>query len=256
MIVIESKDNTLFKYTKKLKERKHRTKENKYIIEGFRLVQEAFKAKCNIEYIIVNEGGKGKLEDYLNQYMDNVKIYEMRNELFSQLTSTENTQGIIAVANINNSISNINGDFYLLCDKVQDPGNLGTIIRTAHAAGVIILTKGTVDIYNDKTIRSTMGSIFYIPIIYDNDLSLLKKLKGEGFSLVATSLKESKNFFEEDLSGKVILSVGNEGNGISEEIFELADKKVKIPMPGGAESLNVGVATSIILFEKVRQSLL
>ena len=87
-------------------------------------------------------------------------------------------------------------------------------------------------------------------------MSLLKKLKDEGFSLVATSLEESKNFFEEDLSGKVILSVGNEGNGISEEIFELADKKVKIPMPGGAESLNVGVATSIILFEKVRQSLL
>ena len=258
MIVIESKDNTLFKYTKKLKERKHRTKENKYIIEGFRLVQEAFKAKCNIEYIIVNEGGKGKLEEYLSQYMDNIKIYEMRNELFSQLTSTENTQGIIGVANINNSISDINGDFYLLCDKVQDPGNLGTIIRTAHAAGVnaIILTKGTVDIYNDKTIRSTMGSIFYIPIIYDNDLTLLKKLKDEGFSLVATSLEESKNFFDEDLVGKVILSVGNEGNGISEEIFELADKKVKIPMPGGAESLNVGVATSIILFEKVRQSLL
>ena len=258
MIVIESKDNTLFKYTKKLKERKHRTKENKYIIEGFRLVQEAFKAKCNIEYIIVNEGGKGKLEEYLSQYIDNVKIYEMRNELFFQLTSTENTQGIIAVSNINNSISNISGDFYLLCDKVQDPGNLGTIIRTAHAAGVnaIILTKGTVDIYNDKTIRSTMGSIFYMPIIYDNDLSLLKKLKGDGFALVATSLEESKNFFDEDLSGKVILSVGNEGNGISEEIFELADKKVKIPMPGGAESLNVGVATSIILFEKVRQSLL
>ncbi|WP_297713624.1 RNA methyltransferase [Clostridium sp.] len=258
MIVIESKDNTLFKYTKKLKERKHRTKENKYIIEGFRLVQEAFKAKCNIEYIIVNEGGKVKLEEYLSQYINNIKIYEMRNELFSQLTSTENTQGIIAVANINNLISDINGDFYLLCDKVQDPGNLGTIIRTAHAAGVnaIILTKGTVDIYNDKTIRSTMGSIFYIPIIYDNDLNLLKKLKSEGFDLVATSLEESKNFFEEDLSGKVILSVGNEGNGISEEIFELADKKVKIPMPGGAESLNVGVATSIILFEKVRQSLL
>ena len=258
MIVIESKDNTLFKYTKKLKERKHRTKENKYIIEGFRLVQEAFKAKCNIEYIIVNEGGKVKLEEYLSQYINNIKIYEMRNELFSQLTSTENTQGIIAVASINNLISDINGDFYLLCDKVQDPGNLGTIIRTAHAAGVnaIILTKGTVDIYNDKTIRSTMGSIFYIPIIYDNDLNLLKKLKSEGFDLVATSLEESKNFFEEDLSGKVILSVGNEGNGISEEIFELADKKVKIPMPGGAESLNVGVATSIILFEKVRQSLL
>ena len=257
MIVIESKDNTLFKYTRKLKERKHRVKENKYIIEGFRLVQEAFKANCSIDYVVVNESGKDKLDDYLSEYMDNIKIYQRRNDLFSQLSSTENTQGVIAVSNINNSINDINGDFYLLCDKVQDPGNLGTIIRTAHAAGVnaIILTKGTVDIYNDKTIRSTMGSIFYTPIIYDNDLSLLKKLKDEGFSLVATSLEESKNFFDEDLSGKVILSVGNEGNGISEEIFALADKKVKIPMPGGAESLNVGIATSIILFEKVRQSL-
>ena len=257
MIVIESKDNTLFKYTRKLKERKHRVKENKYIIEGFRLVQEAFKANCSIDYVVVNESGKDKLDDYLSEYMDNIKIYQMRNDLFSQLSSTENTQGVIAVSNINNSINDINGDFYLLCDKVQDPGNLGTIIRTAHAAGVnaIILTKGTVDIYNDKTIRSTMGSIFYTPIIYDNDLSLLKKLKDEVFSLVATSLEEAKNFFDEDLSGKVILSVGNEGNGISEEIFALADKKVKIPMPGGAESLNVGIATSIILFEKVRQSL-
>lgn len=257
MIVIESKDNTLFKYTKKLKERKHRTKENKYIIEGFRLVQEAFKANCNIEYLIVNENGKDKLNDYLSEYMDSIKIYVMKNDLFTQLVGTENTQGIIGVANINNSVKDIKGEFYLLCDKVQDPGNLGTIIRTAHAAGVsgIILTKGTVDIYNDKTIRSTMGSIFYTPIIYDNDLSFLNSLKENGFSLVATSLEESKNFFDEDLSGKVILSVGNEGNGISEEIFSLADKKVKIPMPGGAESLNVGVATSIILFEKVRQSL-
>lgn len=257
MIVIESKDNTLFKYTKKLKERKHRTKENKYIIEGFRLVQEAFKANCNIEYLIVNENGKDKLNDYLSEYMDSIKIYVMKNDLFTQLVATENTQGIIGVANINNSVKDIKGEFYLLCDKVQDPGNLGTIIRTAHAAGVsgIILTKGTVDIYNDKTIRSTMGSIFYTPIIYDNDLSFLNSLKENGFSLVATSLEESKNFFDEDLSGKVILSVGNEGNGISEEIFSLADKKVKIPMPGGAESLNVGVATSIILFEKVRQSL-
>ena len=136
MIVIESKDNTLFKYTRKLKERKHRVKENKYIIEGFRLVQEAFKANCSIDYVVVNESGKDKLDDYLSEYMDNIKIYQMRNDLFSQLSSTENTQGVIAVSNINNSINDINGDFYLLCDKVQDPGNLGTIIRTAHAAGV------------------------------------------------------------------------------------------------------------------------
>ena len=107
LVVIESKDNALFKNTRKLKERKYRTKENKYIIEGFRLVQEAFKAKCSIEYLIVNEHGKDKINDYLQEYVDNIKIYELKNELFTQLVSTENTQGIIAVVNINNSIKKI-----------------------------------------------------------------------------------------------------------------------------------------------------
>lgn len=257
MIWIESKENTFFKLAKKLKDRKGRNKEQKYIIEGFRLVQEAFKAGCKIDSIVVNNDGEKKLKQYLEQYLDGVRVYLMEDGLFSQLTSTENPQGIIAVLEIEDKRDNLNGDFYLLCDKVQDPGNLGTIIRTAHAAGVtgIILTKGTVDIYNDKVIRSTMGSIFYVPIIHDNDLSFLKGLKNDGFNLVATSLQESKDFFREDLSGKIILSVGNEGNGISDEIFDIADIKVKIPMPGGAESLNVAIATSIILFERVRQNI-
>jgi len=257
LIFIESKDNTLFKETRKLKERKNRLKERKYIVEGFRLVQEGFKAKCQIDYVIVSEDSKDKLDIYLREYLDDIKVYVMKKSLFCQLTSTEQPQGIIAVLSIPMNTRELTGEFYLLCDKVQDPGNLGTIIRTAHAAGVsgVILTKGTVDIYNDKTIRSTMGSIFYLPIINDDDLSFLKNLKNKGFKLVATSLEESKDFFDEDLKGKIILSVGNEGNGISDEVFSLADKKVKIPMPGGAESLNVAVATSIILFEKVRQGL-
>lgn len=257
MISIESKENAFFKLAKKLKDRKGRSKEQKYIIEGFRLIQEAFKAGCKVDSIVVNNDGEKKINQYLEQYIDCVKVYLMEDSLFSQLTSTENPQGIIALLEIEDNRENLNGDFYLLCDKVQDPGNLGTIIRTAHAAGVtgIILTKGTVDIYNDKVIRSTMGSIFYVPIIHDNDLTFLKGLKDDGFSLVATSLQESKDFFREDLSGKIILSVGNEGNGISDEIFEMADIKVKIPMPGGAESLNVAIATSIILFERVRQNI-
>jgi len=144
-----------------------------------------------------------------------------------------------------------------LCDKLQDPGNLGTIIRTAHAAGVdgIILTKGTVDVYNEKTIRASMGSLFHVPVIYDDkDNTIIKSLCNRGFSLLATSLEGDKDFFEEDLSGNLIISVGNEGNGVSKEIYELSNKKVKIPMPGGAESLNVAIATSIILYEKVRQN--
>lgn len=260
MIYIESKDNNLFKYIKKLKERKFRDKEGLFILEGFRLIEEAIKASMEIEHIIIAKDFEKRFEDFYLKNNDlKAKINILSNNLFMQIASTENPQGIIAIVKKKNNKNTLDGDFYLICDKVQDPGNLGTIIRTAHAAGVngIILTKGTVDIYNDKTIRSTMGSIFYIPIFYDDEnYRIIRLLKEDGFNLVATSLAESKNFFEEDLRGKTILAVGNEGNGISDELFELADKKVKIPMPGGAESLNVSIATSIILFEKVRQNLI
>ena len=260
MIYIESKDNNLFKHIKKLKERKFRDKEGLFILEGLRLIDEAIKAKVEFEYIVISKDFEEKFQEFLirNSCLNN-KVSILSNNLFGQIAATENPQGIIAVVKKKYYENNMNGEFYLICDKVQDPGNLGTIIRTSHAAGVdgIILTKGTVDIYNDKTIRSTMGSIFYIPIFYDDEnYSIIKSLKQDGFNLIATSLAESKNFFEEDLKGKTILAVGNEGNGISRELFELADKKVKIPMPGGAESLNVSIATSIILYEKVRQNLL
>lgn len=257
MVCIESKENNLFKNTKKLKERKNRNKSSKYIIEGFRLVQEAFKAKVDIDYLIVTEDSQDKIDQFLLNYItEDIKVYKINGNLFKELVSTENPQGILAVINMNIMQIDSNGEFYLLCDRLQDPGNLGTIIRTAHAANVkgIILTKGTVDIYNEKTIRSTMGSIFYIPIHYDdNNLSLVKSLKEDGFNLVVTSLDTDKDFFEEDLRGKVILTVGNEGNGVSAEVLDLADTKVKIPMPGNAESLNVAIATSVIMYEKVRQ---
>lgn len=257
MVFIESKENNLFKHTKKLKERKNRSKSNKYVIEGFRLVQEAFKAKVNIDYLIVTEDAVEKINEFLVDYInEETKIYKISENLFKELVSTEKPQGILAVINMNIMPLKVNGNFYLLCDQLQDPGNLGTIIRTAHAAGVqgIILTKGTVDIYNEKTIRSTMGSIFYIPIHYeDNNLSLIKELKNKGFNLVVTSLDTDKNIFQEDLRGNVILTVGNEGNGVSKKVLDLADIKVKIPMPGNAESLNVAIATSVIMYEKVRQ---
>ncbi|NFG41872.1 RNA methyltransferase [Clostridium botulinum] len=258
MIFIESKENTIYKEAKKLKERKNRNKINKYVIEGFRLVDEAIKASLDIDYLILTQVGYEKLDNYINKdKIEKQKVYCITDNLFKDLTSTENPQGIIAIVNMENKNLDFQGDFYLFCDKVQDPGNLGTIIRTAHAAGVngIILSKGTVDIYNEKTIRSTMGSLFYMPIYYDdNEFSLIKSLKKDGFKLIVTSLESSKDFFKEDLKGKTILTVGNEGNGVSNEVLDLADKRVKIPMPGGAESLNVAIATSIIIYEKVRQN--
>ncbi|EPB8164613.1 TrmH family RNA methyltransferase [Clostridium perfringens] len=255
MLEIESKNNNLFKEIKKLKEKKHRIKSNKYLIEGLRFVEEAIKSKVSIDSIIFTESFKEKNPDLFLKINENIKFIQMNEALLKQLCSTENPQGIVGVINMQNKELK-SGELVVLVDKVQDPGNMGTIIRTAHAAGAagIVMTKGTVDIYNDKTLRSTMGSIFYIPIVEDDSLDFVKSLKKEGYKLVVSSLQGKNNFFEENLQGKVMIAVGNEGNGVSDEVYDIADIKVKIPMPGEAESLNVAVATSIMIYEKIRQS--
>ncbi|EGT4139355.1 RNA methyltransferase [Clostridium perfringens] len=255
MLEIKSKNNNLFKEIKKLKEKKHRIKSNKYLIEGLRFVEEAIKSKVSIDSIIFTESFKEKNPDLFLKINENIKLIQMNETLLKQLCSTENPQGIVGVINMQNKELK-SGELVVLVDKVQDPGNMGTIIRTAHAAGAagIVMTKGTVDIYNDKTLRSTMGSIFYIPIVEDNSLDFVKSLKKEGYKLVVSSLQGKNNFFEENLQGKVMIAVGNEGNGVSDEVYDIADIKVKIPMPGEAESLNVAVATSIMIYEKIRQS--
>ncbi|MBI6026489.1 TrmH family RNA methyltransferase [Clostridium perfringens] len=255
MLEIESKNNNLFKEIKKLKEKKHRINSNKYLIEGLRFVEEAIKSKVSIDSIIFTESFKEKNPDLFLKINENIKLIQMNEALLKQLCSTENPQGIVGVINMQNKELK-SGELVVLVDKVQDPGNMGTIIRTAHAAGAagIVMTKGTVDIYNDKTLRSTMGSIFYIPIVEDDSLDFVKSLKKEGYKLVVSSLQGKNNFFEENLQGKVMIAVGNEGNGVSDEVYDIADIKVKIPMPGEAESLNVAVATSIMIYEKIRQS--
>ncbi|ALG49494.1 TrmH family RNA methyltransferase [Clostridium perfringens] len=255
MLEIESKNNNLFKEIKKLKEKKHRIKSNKYLIEGLRFVEEAIKSKVSIDSIIFTESFKEKNPDLFLKINENIKLIQMNEALLKQLCSTENPQGIVGVINMQNKELK-SGELVVLVDKVQDPGNMGTIIRSAHAAGAagIVMTKGTVDIYNDKTLRSTMGSIFYIPIVEDDSLDFVKSLKKEGYKLVVSSLQGKNNFFEENLQGKVMIAVGNEGNGVSDEVYDIADIKVKIPMPGEAESLNVAVATSIMIYEKIRQS--
>lgn len=255
MLEIESKNNNSFKDIKKLKEKKHRVKNNKYIIEGLRFVDEALKSGVSIDSIIFTENFKEKNDEFFSKISANVKLIQMNESLLKQLCSTENPQGVLAVVNMQNKELK-DGELVILVDKVQDPGNMGTIIRTAHAAGAsgIVVIKGTVDIYNDKTLRSTMGSIFYIPVVEDDSLEYIKSLKEDGYRLVVSSLQGKNNFFEEDLQGKVIIAVGNEGNGISDEVYEISDVKVKIPMPGNAESLNVAVATSIMIYEKIRQS--
>ncbi|WP_392486664.1 TrmH family RNA methyltransferase [Haloimpatiens sp. FM7315] len=259
METIKSKDNLIIKNVKKLKEKKYRIQDKCFLVEGFRFVLEAIKSKFKVKYIFVCNKTEEKWQEFSKDILlKDVDIFAVSEQILKSISSTNNPQGVVAVVeNCDNVIDkDIKDGIYILVDKVQDPGNLGTIIRTAHAVGAlgVILTKGTVDLYNDKTLRSTMGSIFHIPIVEDEDFSVIDKLKKQGFKLIASYLdNESVDFYSLNLKGKFILAVGNEGNGIGRDVIKLSDIKAKIPMPGGSESLNVSVAASVMMYEALRQ---
>lgn len=256
---IESRENQLIKDIKKLKDRKYRSEKSEFLVEGFRACIEAAESNFEVPIMLVSANSMEKWNKFNmeSRIQKNTKVYTISENIFRTICSTENPQGIIAVVKIEMKEIDLEGErgFYVLADKVQDPGNMGTIIRSAHAAAAlgVIVTKGTVDVYNDKTIRSTMGSIFHMPVIEDMDLKKVQELKKKGFKLLVSSLDTDYNFYDVNMKENMIISVGNEGSGISNEIMSLADIKVKIPMPGGAESLNAAVAASIMIFEGVRQ---
>ena len=255
--MISSKDNQLIKEVRKLKEKKYRVENKKFIVEGFRFLEE-LKSNSSINKVFIEEKSLNKLEELYKKYNINndIETYVVNYSVLKSISNTENPQGIVAVINyFRTEKLNLQNGFYILVDKVQDPGNMGNIIRTAHAAGAlgIITTKGTVDIYNEKTLRSTMGSIFYISIVEDENLEAVKSLQKKGFKLLVSSLDTNNNFYDVNMKDNMIIAVGNEGNGISEDLNSLSDVKVKIPMPGEAESLNVAVACSIMTFERIRQ---
>lgn len=257
MNIIQSKDNSVIKEVKKLHKKKFRNETGRFLVEGFRFVEEALISSFSVSHIFVSESVKDKYIDFNIEKIlqENSVVYFVKDNIFKDLCETVTPQGILAVVeNKKFKLENKEG-FYVLVDKLQDPGNVGTIIRTAHASGAlgVIITKGTVDVYNDKTLRSTMGSIFNIPVIEDDNLELIRDLKSKGFKLIVSSLDTDNNFYDIDLIGKVIIAVGNEGNGISDEVYALGDEKVKIPMPGKAESLNAAVSASIMMYEAVRQ---
>lgn len=260
MDIIKSKDNLHIKEAKKLRKRKYRVEKGKFLIEGFRFVREALYSDFKISCVFLDHDFEDKWIEFLSKESleCDFPVYFVEKNVFKTIVNTENPQGIAAVVeNRELKVKNEEG-FYVLADKIQDPGNMGTIIRSAHASGAlgVIVAKGTVDIYNEKTLRSTMGSIFHIPVIYDEDLKKVELLKKSGFRLIASSLNTDINFYDANLRGKIIIAIGNEGNGISKTIQDISDVNVKIPMPGGAESLNVSAAASIMMFEVVRQNLI
>ena len=258
---ITSKENRLIKHIIKLKEKKYRKEYNEYIIEGVKIVQEAIQENAKIKQIIISEYAINTdlLQNHLKEELQKIDYIQVPQNIFKLISEVEKPQGVLAVIEkerINENID-LNQDIILALDDLQDPGNLGTIIRTLDSVGLkqILISKGTTDPYNPKVIRSTMGAIFRVKIIECEDLKeTLKKLQENNFKVMVTDLNTDKSMYDIKLQKNVIV-VGNEANGVSEEIKNLADTKVIIPMFGKTESLNASVATGVILYEYVRQKL-
>lgn len=178
-------------------------------------------------------------------------------KVFSGITDVTNPQGILAVIGKNTDINEIdyNQNLFLILDNIQDPGNMGTILRTADSINLkqIIVSKGTADCYNPKVVRSTMGAIFRVKVIECEDLKkVVKEMKKRKIKVYATDLQTDKSIYDVDYKKSAIV-IGNEANGVSKELLEIADEKIRIPMIGKTESLNAAVATGIILYEVVRK---
>ena len=261
MQIITSKDNEIIKNIRKLKEKKYRDANNEYLIEGIKLIKEAVEEKAKIKLIVVCEESieDGDIDQKLLYEIAKYDCIYVNKKVFSILTDVQNPQGILAVIEKKNNEENINykEDIIVVLDGIQDPGNLGTILRTIDSVGLsqVIVSKETADSYNPKVVRSTMGAIFRVNVIESEDLlQTLKNLKKHKYKIMATSLENNNSIYDVEYNKKVIV-IGNEANGVSKNVLEYADEKIKIPMLGKTESLNASVATSIILYEYVRRKI-
>lgn len=256
---IQSAKNEQFKQALKLKQKKYRQESQSFLIEGFRFVCHALELGVNVHSLWLCESLLSRQEqDRIEGLVPEVlKVYMISESMAKELSDTVNSQGAFAlVAMPETHVELKKGGRYLALDRLQDPGNLGTIIRTADAAGFdgILLSKGTVDPYSEKVLRSTMGSIFALPLIVVEDLVFaLENAKQNGFQIVATALENSVIYTEASLAENVIIVIGNEAQGISQAVFEEATCRITIPLNGQAESLNAAVAAAIVMYESDRQ---
>lgn len=261
MQYITSQNNPLIKEIISLQKKKNRWENRKFIIEGTKLIKEAIDYRVNILKIIYtddlfnSELGQELYDEIIN-YDNTVYII---NELFNKISNVENTQGVLGIVEFKtldmSDLSNNGILFYL--DGLQDPGNMGTIIRSADAFGIsgLIIGKNCVDPYNPKVVRATMGSIFRVPLYFESKRKHLSDNILSNRRIVATSLSDSKTINDFRFNESDIIIIGNEGNGVSEDMLDISDIKIFIPMLGDAESLNAGVAASIIMYECSRQSI-
>lgn len=236
-MIIKSESNEKYKYINKLKKKKYRKKFNSFIVESIKIVEQ-IPDDYECEFVFVN--------DDMKDYKTNFKKIVFSNKLFDKLSLLENPEGVSAVLKIKNK-KELSSDKILLLDHIQDPGNLGTIIRSAEAFSFkdIILVNNCVDIYNEKTIRASMGSIFRLNFI-ESEINCIEDLKNKNYKLILADMNgKSVDYYK--ACNKIILAIGNEANGISESLKNLSDDFVSIKMDGKIESLNAAIAASILM---------
>lgn len=261
---IESRENKVIKRIKSLKQKKNRDKENVFIAEGLRFVNH-IPQNFEIELYLISE--KFLKENTISEYEKRSIVYLVEDKIFQNISDTEHPQGILAVCkrnekslteilNSKNNQQEESNAFYIVLEALQDPANVGTILRTADACGVdaVFLTKGCVDIYNPKLLRGTMGSMFNLSIVHDLELSeIMKELKSRNITTYAMHLSGTEYPYTMNLKENCCFLVGNEANGLTDECSNICDKFVKLPMIGNAESLNASIACGVMLYEVVRQ---
>lgn len=237
------------------KKGKARKEQNVFVVEGIKMFREApadwiVKTYVSTEFLKKEEASCLKGRDY--------EVVEDR--VFKTMSDTQTPQGILSIikqpAYELQKILSTEKPLLMLLENLQDPGNLGTIMRTAEGAGVtaVLMSRETVDIFNPKTIRSTMGSIYRVPFLYVEDLkTILPLLKEKGIRTYAAHLKGTQSYDEKDFTGGTAFLIGNEGNGLTDELSDLADEYLRIPMYGQLESLNAAVASAILMYETQRQ---
>lgn len=266
-MIIESVHNPRIKYVKSLGKLRIRKKEKKFVIEGFHLANEAIntwrsESKFSIDFILYTPkvwGIKEGRSIVKEAEKLGINCFKVKENIMAKISEVEAPQGILAVVSEEEfTIKDISRPEALIvfCVDIQDPGNLGTIIRTVDAVGGsgVILNKGTVDLYNQKVLRSTMGSVFHLPIVHVEDIKeTLRILKKNKAKIIATMPQAKKSYYNLDYDGFVVILVGNETRGLPEDLVSFSDLSVKIPMPGKAESLNTAVSTAVVLYEAYRK---
>jgi RNA methyltransferase, TrmH family len=257
---IEGRHNALVKQLRRALARSELTSDGYGAIEGLRILEEAIRSGLRFRAVFFNHTAAARSERLLSQLGAQVETLLLPDKLFASVVPSEATQGVAALArwkefSVEQVLANAPTGPLLALDGVQDPGNLGTILRSAEAFGScgVLLGEGTVSAYNPKVVRASAGSVFRLPLARTKLPEILNRMKGLGLRLVATASHQGTPLDRADLSGRLAIFIGSEGAGMARELMRAMDEVVAIPQSPQVESLNAGVAASIVLYEWARQ---